>query len=101
MRNQPTTSERLLWAELSGGKLGVRFRRQVVIGNSIVDFMAPARKLIVEVDGGYHVDAARLRADAHRDARLGRQGFRVLRLPAQLVLHNLPEIVRLVLLALG
>ena len=45
MREQPTASERLLWAELSGGKLGVWFRRQVVVGASIVDFAAPARKI--------------------------------------------------------
>lgn len=43
MREQPTPSERLLWAELSGGKLGVWLRRRVVIGTSIVDFLGPAR----------------------------------------------------------
>jgi leucyl-tRNA synthetase len=100
MREQPTTSERLLWAELSGGKLGVWFRRQVVVGASIVDFLAPARKLIVEVDGGYHADAARQRADARRDKRLGHHGWRVIRLPVELVRNNLPEAVRLVRLAL-
>lgn len=94
MRKQPTASERLLWAELSGGKLGVWFRRQVLVGDSIVDFLAPARKLIVEVDGGYHADAARQRADARRDKRLARAGFVVLRLPAELVLGNPAEAVR-------
>ena len=96
MREQPTNSERLLWAELSGGKLGVWFRRQVVVGASIVDFMAPARKLVVEVDGGYHGDVQRQRSDGRRDKRLERAGDRALRLPAALVLGNLPEAVRLV-----
>lgn len=100
MRQEPTNSERLLWAELSGGKLGVWFRRQVVVGASIVDFMAPARKLVVEVDGGYHGDVRRQRADARRDMRLERAGYRVLRLPAELVLSNLPEAVRLIAAAL-
>jgi leucyl-tRNA synthetase len=94
MRQAPTSSERLLWAELSGGKLGVWFRRQVVIGASIVDFMAPARKLVVEVDGGYHSDVRRQRADARRDKRLERAGYRVLRLPAELVLSELPQAVQ-------
>jgi leucyl-tRNA synthetase len=94
MRQEPTKSERLLWAELSGGKLGVWFRRQVVVGASIVDFMAPARKLVVEVDGGYHGDARLQRADARRDKRLQRAGYRVLRLPAALVLSNLPQAVQ-------
>ena len=101
MREQPTNSERLLWAELSAGKLGVWFRRQVVVGTSIVDFMAPARKLVVEIDGGYHADARRQRADARRDELLERSGYRVLRLPAELVLDNLPEAVQLVVAALA
>jgi leucyl-tRNA synthetase len=101
MRQEPTTSERLLWAELSGGKLGVYFRRQVVVGHSIVDFMAPARKLIVEVDGGYHGDVRQQRADARRERRLVRAGYRVLRLPAQLVLSNLARALEQVRAALG
>ncbi len=100
MREQPTRSERLLWAELSGGKLGVWFRRQVVVGASIVDFMAPARKLVVEVDGGYHGDAGRRRSDARRDRRLERAGYRVVRIPAELVLTNLAGAVQLIRAAL-
>jgi len=52
MRAAPTTTESLLWAELSGSKLGVGFRRQVPLGRYIADFLAPSDKLIVEVDGG-------------------------------------------------
>jgi very-short-patch-repair endonuclease len=101
MREQPTSSERLLWAALSGGKLGVWFRRQVVIGACIVDFAAPAPKLVVEVDGGYHGSDARRRSDARRDKRLERAGYRVLRLPAALVLNNLQQAVQLVRAALA
>ncbi len=100
MREQPTPSERLLWAALSGGKLGVWFRRQVVVGSSIVDFMAPARKLVVEVDGAYHGDARRRRSDARRDLRLERAGYRVLRVQAELVLSNLAQAVGLIRAAL-
>jgi very-short-patch-repair endonuclease len=99
MRQQPTSSERLLWAQLSRGKLGVSFRRQVVIGSSIVDFLAPARKLIVEVDGAYHSN--RQRSDVRRDKRLVRAGYRVVRLPAELVHCNLAHAVQLVRAALA
>lgn len=85
---------------LSGSKLGVGFRHEAVIAGCIVDFVAPSRKLVVEVDGGYHRTAARKRADARRDRRLERAGLRVLRLSAQVVLSNLPEAVRLVAAAL-
>jgi hypothetical protein len=47
--------ERALWRELRGGRLGVPFRRQVVLGNPyIADFVAPALRLVVEVDGDIH-----------------------------------------------
>jgi very-short-patch-repair endonuclease len=101
MRREPTASESALWAELSGSKLGVGFRRQAVVAGCIVDFLAPSRKLVVEVDGSYHRTAARRRADARRDQRLQRAGFRVLRLSAELVLGNIAEAVRLVAAALG
>ncbi len=76
-------------------------RRQVPIGRYIADFVAPSVKLVVEVDGGYHLAPARVRADARRDRYLGKLGYRVLRLPAALVQHQLSEAVALVVSALG
>jgi very-short-patch-repair endonuclease len=77
-RHAPVPSEAALWRLLSGGKLGVGFRRQIVIGRYIVDFVAPGRRVVVEVDGGYH--ARRRGADARRDRELAALGYRVLRL---------------------
>ena len=101
MRSEPTAPERALWAELSGSRLGVGFRRQAVVAGCIVDFVAPSRKLIVEVDGGYHRTAAKRRADARRDRRLERAGYRVLRLPAELVVRRLADAVARIRAALG
>jgi very-short-patch-repair endonuclease len=100
MRTEPTQSERLLWAELSGRKLGVAFRRQVVVQGYIVDFLAPARKLIVEVDGGYHAEDRHRRSDTCRDKRLAAAGFRIVRIPAQLVTEHLAVAVQRVRSAL-
>ena len=47
-----------------------------------------AQRLIVEVDGGYH--ARRVSADARRDRKLERGGYRVLRLEAELVMRGIP-----------
>jgi very-short-patch-repair endonuclease len=99
MRSAPTTSEAILWTALSGSRLGVGFRRQLVLGQFIVDFAAPSARLIVEVDGGYH--ARRTRSDGRRDRELRRLGWRVLRLPAELVLHQLDQAVALVRAALA
>jgi very-short-patch-repair endonuclease len=69
----------------------VAFRRQVVIGRFIVDFAAPAVRLVVEVDGGYH--AGRVRADARRDRELQRLGWRAVRLAAELVERDIEAAV--------
>ena len=87
MRMAPTTTEALLWQALSGSQLGVGFRRHFVIGRFITDFAAPAARLVVEVDGGYH--RSRRRADARRDREIARLGWRVLRLPAEMVRDRL------------
>jgi len=54
MRKAPTRSEALLWAQLRGGKLGVRVRRQHPLWPYVVDFYVPAHRLVIEVDGGIH-----------------------------------------------
>jgi very-short-patch-repair endonuclease len=80
-------------------KLGVSFRRQVVLGNALADFFAPSIRLVVEVDGAHH--ALRRAADARRDRNLVRLGCRVLRVDAQFVLRDLPRAVQLVKDAVG
>ncbi|MBK6515848.1 MAG: DUF559 domain-containing protein [Polyangiaceae bacterium] len=82
-RRAPTLTEALRWQALRGGYLGTPFRRQVVLGRFIVDFLAPRAKLVVEVDGEVH--SARAAVDARRDRDLARMGLRVLRLPCEMV----------------
>jgi len=90
MRHSLTPSEQLLWNCIRGRRLGVVFRRQVpLLCSFIVDFLARGRRLVVEVDGGYHVERAR--ADARRDAALTRGGYRVLRLSAELVEKDIED----------
>ena len=89
MRCAPTRTEQILWQALSGNKLGVSFKRQVVVGGRyIVDLLAPAARVAVEVDGPYHVQ--RVQADARRDRALGRIGYRVVRIQTEVVLRALP-----------
>ena len=91
MRQAPTDSEARLWRALRASQLGVAFRRQVPLLGFIADFYAPSARLIVEVDGGYH--AQRVTADARRDRKLERKGYRVVRLEAELVMRDLPAAV--------
>ncbi|HEX7453712.1 MAG TPA: DUF559 domain-containing protein, partial [Polyangiaceae bacterium] len=81
MRGTQTSTEELHWAGIRGRRLGVVFRRQVpLLGRFIGDFLAPAQRLVIEVDGAHH--AERGRADARRDAALKRAGYRVVRVEA-------------------
>jgi very-short-patch-repair endonuclease len=99
MRADMTGSEQLLWHRIRRNQLGFPFRTQFRIGGRyLVDFAAPAARLVVEVDGGVHRD--RVRADARRDRDLGRLGWRVLRLPDELVRLQLDAAVALVRAAL-
>lgn len=99
MRHHPTTSELVLWQYLRASQLGVEFRRQVVIGSYIVDFLAPAMRLVVEVDGGYHEQ--RVRLDAVRERRLVRAGCTVVRLAAESVVREPRSAVAAIVEALG
>ena len=100
MRSSPTASEALLWQALRRSALGVRFRRQVLLGSCIVDFFAPAANLVVEVDGSIHDTALRSASDALRDQALHLLGYRVLRLRAELVEHDLVAALALIEAAL-
>src|SRR5450432_798590 len=94
-----TESEARLWSALKARQLGVQFRPEVLLGGRfIVDFFASAAGLVVEVDGGYH--ARRRAADASRDLKLRRLGYRVLRVDAELVLRDLCAAVALIRAAL-
>lgn len=56
---------------------GVPFRRQHAIGNYIVDFCSPRRKLIIELDGSQHLD--QVEYDLERTQFLKERGYSVLR----------------------
>ena len=78
LRNDPTDAERELWLHLRGRRIdGAKFRRQHPFGNYILDFACLERRIVVEVDGGQHAEAADY--DARRTRSLEQAGFVVLR----------------------
>jgi very-short-patch-repair endonuclease len=80
MRSEPTDAENKLWWLLRSRKLGgFKFRRQVPLGNYILDFYCHEARLVVEADGGQHDDPTGQSYDARRTVYLQSQGIRVLR----------------------
>ena len=78
LRRNQTEAEAKLWSRLRAHRMaGVQFRRQHAIGNYIVDFCSPRRKLVIELDGSQHLDQAEY--DGKRTKYLEDRGYRVLR----------------------
>ncbi|NML10828.1 DUF559 domain-containing protein [Sphingobium sp. AR-3-1] len=90
LRNNATEAERILWRAISARKIsGIRFNRQVPIGQFICDFVARSIGLVIEVDGGQHNDEV----DAERTRYIEAQGFRVIRFWNNDVLGNIEGVI--------
>jgi very-short-patch-repair endonuclease len=80
LRANTTPHERILWRALKEIPLeGSHFRRQAPIGPYVVDFFCPAKRLIIELDGGHHNDEEQARRDLERQRWLENEGYRVVR----------------------
>ena len=94
LRNNLTDAEQCLWNRLRHKQiLGIQFYRQKPIGNYIVDFYAPAARLVVELDGSHHFDRAQARRDKQRTEFLEQQGLMVLRFDDRQVLTETKSVV--------
>ena len=91
-RNHPTEAETAMWELLRGKNLGTKFRRQHVIGDLIVDFICIERKLVIEVDGDYHLTAEQKEADELRTSMLHAMGYHELRFTNNQVLFSPAEV---------
>lgn len=97
MRREPALYERRLWAILRDRRLeGLKFRRQVVIGCYVADFVCLRHRLIVEADGPHHDDRIK---DVARDEFLRNEGFRVLRFPNQQIENRPHEVLAAIIAA--
>ncbi|HEX3525440.1 MAG TPA: DUF559 domain-containing protein [Thermoanaerobaculia bacterium] len=90
MRRAMTPAEQLLWSHLRRRLLGYKFRRQVPIGQVIVDFACLSHRVVVEVDGQHHLGSVQ---DQERDRWLAARGFRVLRFQNQEVLTDVASVL--------
>lgn len=80
LRANTTPHERILWRALKDLPIeGSHFRRQAPIGPYVVDFFCPAKRLILEIDGGHHNEDDVAEHDRNRQQWLESEGYRVIR----------------------
>ena len=82
-----TKEERHLWYDFLR-EYPVRFLRQKVIDNYIVDFYCHDARLIIELDGSQHFDSAEQEKDKNRTEILEARGLKVLRIPNNEITQN-------------
>ena len=87
LRKNMTKEERHLWYDYLKN-YPVRFLRQKVIDNYIVDFYCHSARLIIELDGSQHYEEKGLLKDRIRTERIEKRNLTVMRIPNNEVNRN-------------
>jgi very-short-patch-repair endonuclease len=91
LRARMTDAECKLWFALRDRRFAsFKFRRQVPVGPFIADFICYSVRVVIEVDGGQHVNSS---PDRRRDKWSAANGFLVLRFWNNDVLSNLEGVL--------
>ena len=99
-RKTPTPAEQIMWAHLRSRKLcGLKFRSHRPIGPYIADFYGAQHKLVVELDGGVHLNQAAY--DLDRTAYLAGRGIQVLRVRNEMVENDMEKVMERIASACG
>ena len=93
-RKKQTLAETVLWDNIKDEALGVKFLRQHIIGDYIVDFLSRSEGLIIEVDGAYHAERQQKENDAVRTDFLQRMGYHVMRFTNEQVLYDIDNVIQ-------
>lgn len=92
LRNGPTPAEKILWISLRNRQiLNTRFLRQYSIGQYIVDFYSPEVRLVIELDGEWHI--GRELYDENRQGFIERLNIEFLRFTNEQILGGADKVV--------
>jgi very-short-patch-repair endonuclease len=98
LRQNATQAENQIWNRIRNrGLNGLKFVRQEPIGPFTVDFICREARLVIELDGGQHVDNE---LDRRRDAWLIQHNYRVLRFWNNDVMTNVEGVLETIAAAL-
>ena len=87
LRKNMTKEERHLWYDFLKD-YPVRFLRQKVIDNYIVDFYCHDARLIIELDGSQHYEEKGQKKDAIRTEKLEQRNLSVIHIPNNEINRN-------------
>ncbi len=93
LKKKSTEAEQVLWQHLKTKQLGLKFRRQHIIDEFIVDFVCIEKKLVVEVDGKYHDTPEQKEVDKMITQILNEFGFHVIRFKNEEVLEDIQGVI--------
>lgn len=99
LRKNSTDAEKHLWYLLRANRSGYKFKRQVPLGQYIVDFVCLKKQVIIELDGGQH--QMNQVYDAQRTNDLNKRGFQVLRFWNHDVLQQTDVVMEVIYTALS
>lgn len=92
LRSNMTDAEARLWYHLRAHRfMGLKFKRQKPLGRHIVDFVCLEQLLVIELDGGQHMEQAP--KDSERDEHFRARGYRVLRFWNHQVLADMEAVL--------
>ena len=92
-RAKMTEAETMLWERLRCYPRSIRFRRQHIIGDYIVDFACLQKMLVIEVDGEYHSTDEQKALDDVRTEYLNKIGFSVIRFNNEQVINHIDDVL--------
>jgi very-short-patch-repair endonuclease len=95
LRKGMTETEVMIWNRLRRKQInGLQFYRQKPLGKYIVDFYCPAKKLVIEIDGGQHFWNDNPEKDKERDKYLADAlGYKILRFTNVDIFQNIEGVV--------
>jgi len=97
-----TKAEKKLWEVLRNRKIeNCKFRRQHPIDKFIADFYCYEKKLIIEVDGGYHDEKEQKERDEARTQVINEYDITVIRFTNEEVLNDIQLVIREIVKALN
>ena len=93
LRGIMTPSEEIFWNAIKINDWHLKFRRQHPISNYIADFYCHKLKLVIEIDGGYHLNKEVKIYDAAREDEIKSFGITVLRFRNEEVLNEIDLVI--------